>query len=151
MARNILPDELPRCLSLWWDFCRGFREIFSFFWCTPFLILSSLFTSCEFLTPALAGAFQWSLSDNKSLQVSPILLTILADLIKAIVWIVSILPSISKCYNLPFKPFWDRSKCTNYNWYDRHCHVPLFFVVLWQRPSTFPFYFLLFSLYEPPE
>ena len=39
--------------------------------------------------------FYWSLSDSKSLQVSMILLSILADLNNAIVWIVSTYPAIS--------------------------------------------------------
>ena len=40
--------------------------------------------------------FYWSLSDNKSPQVSRILLSILADLNNAVVWRVSIPPLISK-------------------------------------------------------
>ena len=40
--------------------------------------------------------FQWCLSDNKSLQVSRTLLSILADLSNAVVWIVSTHPLISK-------------------------------------------------------
>ena len=47
----------------------------------------------------------WSLSDNKSLQVSPTLLSILANLNNAVVWMVSIRPVISKysspCTNNP--------------------------------------------------
>ena len=40
--------------------------------------------------------FQWSLSDSKSSQVSKTLLSILADLSNAVVWMVSIRPVISK-------------------------------------------------------
>ena len=40
--------------------------------------------------------FQWSLSDSKSPQVSRILLSILADLKNAVVWMVSTCPLISK-------------------------------------------------------
>ena len=45
--------------------------------------------------------FHWSLSDNKSLQVSRILLGILADRNYAVVWMVSTRPVISKSSN-PF-------------------------------------------------
>ena len=45
--------------------------------------------------------FLWSLSDNKSPQVSRTLLSILADLSNAIVWMASTRPFISKSFN-PF-------------------------------------------------
>ena len=48
-------------------------------------------------------AFHWSLSDSKSPQVSRTLLSILADLINAVVWTVSTRPVISK----------SSSPCTN--------------------------------------
>ena len=41
-------------------------------------------------------AFLWSLSDNKSLQVSRTLLSILADPNNAAIWLVSTRPLISK-------------------------------------------------------
>ena len=40
--------------------------------------------------------FQWSLSDSKSAQVSRTLLSILADLTYAFIWIFSTCPLISK-------------------------------------------------------
>ena len=43
--------------------------------------------------------FHWSLSDSKSPQVSRTLLSILADLNNAVVWIVSICPLISKSFS----------------------------------------------------
>ena len=46
---------------------------------------------------------QWSLSDNKSLHVSTTLPSLLADLINAVIWMVSTLPLISK----------SSSPCTN--------------------------------------
>ena len=44
--------------------------------------------------------FHWRLSDSKSSQVSKILLRIQVVLNNAIVWMVSILPSISNCSSL---------------------------------------------------
>ena len=64
--------------------------------------------------------FHWSLSVNKSPQVSRILLSILVDLNNAVVWMVSTLSLISKSFG-------DCTKSTNYNWYRHHFHIPLFF------------------------
>ena len=44
--------------------------------------------------------FHWSLSDNKSPQVSSILLSILADLNNAVVWMVSTHTPIRHSYSL---------------------------------------------------
>ena len=49
-------------------------------------------------------------------------LSILSVFNNSVIWMVSILPLIS-----PFQVFGDHSMCTNYNWYDRHPHVPLHF------------------------
>ena len=49
--------------------------------------------------------FQWSLSDSKSPQVSRTLLSILADLNNAVVWIVSTRLVISKSSSLCTNPF----------------------------------------------
>ena len=64
--------------------------------------------------------FHWSLSDYKSSQVPWTLLSILADLINAVVGMVSTRALISK----------SSSSCTNhfvidanYNWHARHFHV----------------------------
>ena len=50
-------------------------------------------------------AFYWSLSDNKSPQVTRILLSILADLHNAVVWMVSTRPLISKSSSPCIIPF----------------------------------------------
>ena len=67
----------------------NFEEIIILFW--------------EFLTPALANSFVLNLSDCKSPQVSRILLSTLADLNNAVVWMVSTRPlcsnSSSPCTN----------------------------------------------------
>ena len=48
-----------------------------------------IITPSEFFTPALSDGFLWRLSDSKSPQVSRTLLSILADLSNAIVWMFS--------------------------------------------------------------
>ena len=79
-------------------------------------------------------SLHWSLSDSKSLQVSRTLLSILANLNNAVVWMVLILSLIFNSFSLFFQTFGDHSKCPNYNWY--HClpHHPQF-LVLCQGPS----------------
>ena len=77
----------------------------------------------------------WSLSDNKPSQVSRILLSILADLSNAVVWMLSALPLISK----------SSSPCTNYNWYNHHFHVPRVFNSL-ARSSYLSSFSLSFNL-----
>ena len=49
-----------------------------------------------FFTSAPAGGFQWSLRDSRSPQVSRTLLSILAVLNNAVIWIVSTSPPTSK-------------------------------------------------------
>ena len=63
--------------------------------------------------------FYWSLSDSKSPQVSRNLLSILADLNNAVVWIVSTRPLISKSPS----PLVDCTVSTNYNWYHHQFHI----------------------------
>ena len=68
--------------------------------------------------------FHWSLRDSKSPQVSRTLLSILAVLNYAVVWMVSThtptsVSSFSCC-----------TKSINYNWYNCHLHVPWFFQFL---------------------
>ena len=71
--------------------------------------------------------FYWSLRDNKFPQVAKTLLGILTDLNSAVVWMVSTLALISK-YSSPFIiPFGECTEHNDYNWYDRHFHVPQFF------------------------
>ena len=67
--------------------------------------------------------FLWSLSDSKSLQISKTLLCILADFNNAVVWMVSTCPFISKSL---YQSIGNRAKSPNYNWYNRHFHVPQF-------------------------
>ena len=57
------------------------------------LFLNYYFTLFKFFTQALM-VFHWSLIDRKSLQVSRTLLTILANLNNAVVWMLLILPLI---------------------------------------------------------
>ena len=47
MVQSILQEELPRCLSLWCDFCRRicYRAVFLFVLCTLFLLFSMIFAS----------------------------------------------------------------------------------------------------------
>ena len=68
--------------------------------------------------------FHWSLSDNKSLQFSRILLSISADLNSVEIWMVSTRPVISKSSSAFNNPSWYCNKNTNYNWYKRHFHIP---------------------------
>ena len=67
----------------------------TFFSCAIIIILFIW----EFFTPVLADGLHWSLSDNKSPQVSGTLLSILADLNNAVVWMISTRLLISKSSN----------------------------------------------------
>ena len=71
--------------------------------------------------------FRWCLSDSKSAQITRTLLSILADFINAVVWMVSVLVLISNFSSLFFLP-WDVRTPPNYKWYYHHCHVPLYFL-----------------------
>ena len=73
--------------------------------------------------------FLWSLSESKTPQVSRRLLSILAVLNSAVVWIVSTCPPTSKSS----RPFGDCTKSTNLDWYNCHFHLPSF-------ASTFLFF-----------
>ena len=71
-----------------------------------------------------------------SLLKSPgFLLSILADLNNAVVWMVS------TCF---YQSFRDRTKCNNYNWYKRHFYVPRFF----QFPSKVEILILLLAFFQ---
>ena len=71
--------------------------------------------------------FHWNLSDSKFPRVSKTFLSILADLINAVVWMASICPVISKSSSPLHQLFGDCTERANYNWYNRHFHVPQFF------------------------
>ena len=62
----------------------------------PVIIIIIIIHSLEFFTSALADGFHWSLSNIKSPHVSMTLLSILAVLNNAVVWMVSICPATSK-------------------------------------------------------
>ena len=84
---------------------------------------------------------------QKSTQLSRTLLSILADLNDAIVWMVSILPLISNSsssFSTPLGPFQ-----LHHNSYHRHSHVSQFFFSSLVRSKYFRF--LLFSLPGPHE
>ena len=59
------------------------------------LLLSSFLLLVEFFASSLAGGHSSGLSDNKSPQISRTLLSILPDIINAVVWIVTTRPVIS--------------------------------------------------------
>ena len=65
------------------------------------LSIDSDFCSRSLLLLLLLESFHWSVSDSKSPQVSRILLSILANLNNAVVWMISTRPLISK----PSNPF----------------------------------------------
>ena len=70
--------------------------------CNPFvLLLLLLFTPLEFFTSVLLRVFHWSFSDSKSPEVFGTLLSILAVLNNAVVWMASTRPPTSK-YSSPF-------------------------------------------------
>ena len=94
--------------------------------------------------------FRWSLSSSKSTQVSRTLLSILADLSNLVVCFVY-LSSDFQVFQSVYKSFGDRSKCTNYNWYQRQFHVHNFFntlagsIYLSLFSALFQFYSVLYS------
>ena len=77
----------------------------------------------------------------ESLLKSPGLSSVFWLIYIAIVWMVSIRPLISKSSSLLSQFFVDCTEHSNYNWYHRHLHIPLFFNSL--SRST---YLSLFSL-----
>ena len=79
-----------------------------------------------------------SLRNSKSPQVVETLLSILAALNNAIVWMVSTYFQVLLSL---YQSFGCCIKSTNYNWYKRHFHVPQFFFNPWQGPGTHPFFF----------
>ena len=61
------------------------------------------------------------------------LLSILADLNDAVVWMVSILPQISSHTNLFSKPLGDHSQATNHNWYPYYYYYHQMNIVTWNK------------------
>ena len=78
-------------------------------------------------------ASHWRTSDCKPPRVSRTLLSILVDPNNAVVWIVIACPLIF------FQSFGDCTECTDYNWYYRLFHAPLFSSLVRSR------YLFLFS------
>ena len=68
----------------------------------------------------------WSLNDIRFPLVSRTLLSILANLNNAVVWMVSTRPLLSKSYSPCTNPLVTTER-TNYNWYPRHLHLPQVF------------------------
>ena len=89
-------------------------------------------------------ASPWSFSNSKSPEVSRTLLSILADLSNAVVWMVSICHLISKSSNPCINPLAYYTKSTNYNWYNPHFHVSQFFYFL-KRSIYLSFFSLSFN------
>ena len=83
------------------------------------LLSSSLLLYVSLSHPFQLVVFDWNLSDSKSHQVSRTLLSILAHLHSAVVWIVSILLISTSLFS--------RILDTHYNWYYRNFHIPQFF------------------------
>ena len=73
--------------------------------------------------------FHWSLSDHKSPQVSRTLLGILADVKKCCSFDNLNSSRYFQIFQSLYQSFGDCTKGTNYNWYNRHFHVPLFFPI----------------------
>ena len=70
---------------------------------------------------------------------------ILANLDRAVVWVVLILSQITSSTNLLFE-LWDRLKRTNYNWYRRHPYIPKFFQP-YGKIEVFVYHFAFLELF----
>ena len=95
--------------------------------------------------------FDWSLSDIKSPQVSRALLSILADLSNAVLWIVSARTLISKSSSPLRKPFGTDPSAPAIIGITFLFHN--FFLVLWYDPRTslsfcYNHYFTLFRVFD---
>ena len=90
--------------------------------------------------------FHRSSSDSKSPQVSRTLLSILADLNNAVVCGLSSLVLLFPSPSVPLSILWwlVRSARTNYDWYHRHFHIPLFF----QFSSKVLIFIVLFTFFQ---
>ena len=88
--------------------------------------------------------FHWSLRDNKSSQVSRTLLSILADLNKAVVWKVSTYPLISKSSS----PFNNSSVTVPRAPITIDITVTFIFYIFFQFPSKVEALILLFAFFQ---
>ena len=86
----------------------------------------------------------WSLSDSKSPHVFMTLLSILADINNAILWMVSTRPLNSKLSSPFINSFGDSTDRTNYHWYNCHFHIPQFF----QFPNKVKLLIFLFVFFQ---
>ena len=85
---------------------------------------------------------RWSLCDSTVPQVPRTLLSILADLINAVVLMVS--TRLHKVIQSLYQFYGDCTMSTTYNFYHLHFHVPLFF----QPPSKFQVHIFLFAFFQ---
>ena len=110
------------------------------------IIISSSFSHQLLLT------FHWSLNDSKSLQVSRILLSILADFNNSVVWMVSILLLISSSSSLLSSPFETVPRTQAKIGIIVTSVFHNFFPATWHGFGIFPaFSYSLFSQYGPLE
>ena len=100
----------------------------------------------EFFIPVSAdGFFHWSVSDSNFPPVSRTLLSILADLNKAVLWMISIRPPISNSYSTPFPSHWRPFQVRKLLLLSPFISYSTAFLVLWQSLSTcLSFHFLWF-------
>ena len=128
----LLSSQLERQIPLFSKFFFFFLFFFFFFWLTitrsgslEVFIFNLLFSSFEtFSHQHQLMVFHWSLRDNKTPKVSKTLLSILADLNNAVVWMVTTRALISNSSRPFTNPLVTVTERTNYNWYHRHFHVP---------------------------
>ena len=114
--------------------------VFSVLILTEFIIIIIIIILASFYPKRYLVALHCS--DSKTTRFSRTLLSILAVRNNTVIWVSLILPLISNCSNLLFQAFWDRSKCTNYNWYHRHPHTPQLFSSKFQVfASLFAFFY----------
>ena len=94
-GKGVAPSATPWCSSYW----KG-----SLLVALDYGRQLYLHIHCEVFLSTSDSIVHWSLSDRKSPQVSRTLLSILANLNNAVVWIVSILPLIFNSSSSLFKP-----------------------------------------------
>ena len=91
--------------------------------------------------------FHWSPIDRKSFQLSRTLQSFLAYFDNAVVWMVSIVALLFNSAKSLFQVFRHRSKRSNYNWYQRHSHVPQLFQ-LSGKIQVFVYLFVFFYFHS---
>ena len=99
------------------------------------LLLSYFFISFSHLRYLMV--FHWSLSGNKSPQVSRTLLSILADLNNAVVWMVSTHPLIFQVLLSLYLTFGVCTESTNYNLVSTSLSCSVVFSVFQRRLGTY--------------